>query len=54
MGLSTQEPPYFIHKTHCHNFYRTVQSHEIIPNGIQNRGHCRFNHQGKITQKVYK
>ena len=21
-------------------------------NSIQNRGHCSFNHQGKITQKV--
>ena len=42
----------FIHKTHCHDlFYSTVYSHENIPNGIQNRGHCSFNHQGKITQK---
>ena len=47
----TQEPPYFIHNTYCHNlFYRT--SHENIPYGIQSRGHCSFNNQGKITQKV--
>ena len=26
--------------------------YENVPNGIQNRGHCSFNHQGKITQKV--
>ena len=25
---------------------------KFIPNGIQNRGHCSFNNQGKITQKV--
>ena len=33
-------------------FYRTVSSHENIPYGIQNSGHCSFNNQGKITQKV--
>ena len=29
-----------------------IQYHENIPNGIPNRGHCSFNHQRKITQKV--
>ena len=53
--MATQEPPYFIYKTHCHDlFYRIIWSHENIPNGFQNRGHFSFNHQGKITQKVNK
>ena len=37
---------------HCHDLlYRTVWSHENIPNGIQNKGHCSFNHQGKIIRR---
>ena len=31
--------PYFLYMTYCQNFfYRTVQSHENIPNSIQTRG----------------
>ena len=45
--------PIFLYTTHCHDLlYRTVWFHENNHNGIQNRGHCNFNHQGKITQKV--
>ena len=30
----------FLYIAHCHDlFYRTVQSHENIPNGSQNRGY---------------
>ena len=45
------------HKSH-HILYtqdtlsQPLLSHENIPIGIQNRGHCSFNHQGKLTQKV--
>ena len=53
--IGTQEPPYFLYKAHWHDlFYKTVLSHENIPNGIENRGHCSFSPQGKITQKIYR
>ena len=40
---------------HCHDlFYRTVWFHENNSNGFQNREHCSFNDQGKITEKVCK
>ena len=47
--------PYFLYTTHCHDlFYKTIQFHENNPDGIQNREHCSFNNQGKLTQKVCK
>ena len=44
--------------TYCHDlFYITVKYHDYIPNGFQvmeRTRNCVWNHQGEITQKVWK
>ena len=48
----------FLYVTHCHDlFYITVKYHDYIPNSFQvmeRTQNCIWNHQGEITQKVWK
>ena len=42
----------FLYTTHCHNlFYRTIQSHEKIPNGIQKKGIVALTIMGRLLRK---
>ena len=55
--IPQQELP-FLYATHSlHLFYITIKYHQNIPNGFQVMewtSNCIWNHQGEITQKVWK
>ena len=53
MWLGDMNTTYFLYTTDSHDlFYRTLQSHENIPNGIQNRGIVALTMKGRHIVKT--